>query len=170
MPKLMYMGHMINITDGAALLDAVRAALPICRRRARRQRWRWGWMDASAEDIAGDVYIYLSEHGITDARPEDIGTAIANALRCLQADEARRAALIELDSLPEYMDILRDPRPGPEHAAIINDILSCNDSKYGDIIRLIYYGYTDTEIAQLLGLARRTVYTRKREIATIYRG
>lgn len=160
----------INITDGAALIDAIRAALPICRRRARCQRWRWGWMDASAEDIAGDVYIYLAEHRITDASPEDIGRAIANALRRLQSDEARRAKLIELDALPEYMDILRDPCPGPEHSAIINDMLSCNDDKYSDIIRLIYYGYTDTEIAQLLGLARRTVYSRKREIATIYRG
>lgn len=161
---------MININDGAALLDAIGATLPICRRQARRRSWSWGWAEASAEDIAADVYIYLAERGISDASCEDISDAIAATLYRVHADQARRAQLIELDGLPDYMDILHDPRPGPEHSTIINDMLSCNDSKHGDIIRLLYLGYTDTEIANILGLARRTVYSRKKEIAALYKG
>lgn len=160
----------ININDGAALLDAVGAALPVCRRQARRRGWSWGWTEASAEEITADVYIYLAERGLYDASRDDISDAIAATLYRLHADQARQARLIELDGLPEYMDILHDPRPSPERAAIISDILQCTDSKHGDIIRLIYLGYTDTEISQLLGLARRTVYTRKKEIAALYRG
>lgn len=161
---------MININDGAALLDAVGAALITCRRQARRRSWSWGWTEASAEDIAADIYIYLAEHEITEASPEDIYSAIAATLYRLHADQARQAQLIELDGLPEYMDILHDPRPGPETQAIINDMLSCTDSKYSDIIQLVYLGYTDTEIANILHLARRTVYTRRREIAARFKG
>ena len=144
---------MININDGAALISSTR-----------------GWTETSADDIAADIYIYLAERGITDASRDDISDAIAATLYRVHADQARQAQLIEIDGLPEYMDILHDPRPGPETQAIINDILSCNDSKLGDIIRLIYLGYTDTEISQRLGLARRTVYTRRREIAARFKG
>lgn len=161
---------MININDGAALVDEIGASLPICRRQARRRGWSWGWTEASAEDIAGDVYIYLADRNIYDASRDDISDAIAATLYRLHTEQSRQARLIELDGLPEYMDILRDPRPSPEAATIINEILSCTDSKHGDIIRLIYLGYSDTEIAQILHLARRTVYTRKREIAALYKG
>lgn len=160
----------ININNGAALVDEIGAALPVCRRQARRRSWSWGWTEASAEDITGDVYIYLAEHGLYDASREDVSDAIAATLYRVHADQARQARLIELDGLPDYMDILHDPRPGPERAAIINDMLQCTDSKHGDIIRLIYMGYTDTEIANILHLARRTVYSRKKEIAALYRG
>ena len=160
----------INIHDGAALMDEIGVALPICRRQARRRLWAWGRAEASAEDIAGDIYIYLAERNVYDASRDDISDAIAATLYRLQAEQARQAKLIELDGLPEYMDVIRDKRTGPETATIINDILQCTDSKHGDIIRLIYYGYTDTEIAQILGLARRTVYTRKKEIATRFKG
>lgn len=161
---------MINIHNGAALLDAVGAALITCRRQARRRSWSWGWTETSAEDITADIYIYLAERGITDASRDDISDAIAATLYRVHAEQSRRAQLIELDGLPDYMDILRDPRPGPERAAIINDILQCTDSKLGDIIRLVYLGYTDTEIANILHLARRTVYTRRREIAARFKG
>ena len=161
---------MVNINNGAALVDEISAALPICRRQARRRSWSWGWTEASTSDIAGDVYIYLSERGLYDASRDDIHSAIAATLYRVNADQARRAQLIELDGLPEYMDILHDPRPGPERAAIINDMLQCADSKYSDIIRLVYLGYTDTEISQRLGLARRTVYSREKEIAARYKG
>lgn len=161
---------MININDGAALVDEISAALITCRRQARRRSWSWGWTEASAEDITANIYIYLADRGLYDASREDISDAIAATLYRVHADQARQARLIELDALPEYMDILHDPRPGPERAAIINDLLSCTDSKLGDIIRLLYYGYTDTEIAQRLGLARRTVYSRKKEIAARFKG
>lgn len=161
---------MININNGAALLDAVGAALITCRRQARRRSWSWGYAETSGEDIAGDVYIYLAERGLYDASRDDIHSAIAATLYRLHTDQSRRDKLIELDGLPDYMDILRDPRPGPERATIINDMLSCNDSKHGDIIRLIYAGFTDTEISQCLHLARRTVYSRKKEIAALYKG
>lgn len=161
---------MININDGAALLDAVGAALNTCRRQARRRGWSWGRIEASAEDITADVYLYLAEHGITEASRDDISDAIAATLYRVHAEQSRQARLIEFDALPDYMDVIRDPRPSPERAAIINDLLQCNDSKHGDIIRLIYLGYTDTEIAQLLGLARRTVYSRKKEIAARFKG
>ena len=160
----------ININDGAALISSASAALPVCRRQARSRSWSWGWTEASASDIAGDVYIYLAERGLYDASRDDIHSAIAATLYRLHADQARQAQLIEIDGLPEYMDILRDPRPGPETQAIINDMLQCADSKLGDIIRLIYLGYTDTEISQILHLARRTVYARKKEIAALYKG
>ena len=161
---------MINIDNGAALLDAVGAALPICRRQARRRSWSWGWTEASAEDVAADIYIYLAERGLYDASRDDISDAIAATLYRLHAEQSRQARLIELDGLPDYMDILHDPRPGPETATIINDILQCTDDKHGDIIRLIYMGYTDTEIANILHLARRTVYSRKKEIAARFKG
>ena len=160
----------ININNGAALIDEIGAALITCRRQAHRRSWSWGWTEASAEDITADVYIYLAERGITEASRDDIHSAIAATLYRLHADQSMQARLIELDGLPEYMDILRDPRPGPETATIINDILQCTDDKHGDIIRLIYMGYTDTEIANILHLARRTVYSRKKEIAALYRG
>ena len=160
----------ININNGEALIDEISAALPICRRQARRRGWAWGWTEAGAEDIAADIYIYLAERGLYDASRDDIHSAIAATLYRVHAEQARRDKLIEIDGLPDYMDIIRDPCPGPERAAIINDLLSCNDSKYHDIIRLVYLGYTDTEIAQILHLARRTVYSRRREIAARFKG
>lgn len=161
---------MININDGAALVDEISAALPIARRQARRRLWSWGWTEAGAEDIAADIYIYLAERGLYDASRDDIHSAIAATLYRVHAEQARRDKLIEIDGLPEYMDILHDPRPGPERAAIVNDMLSCTDSKYHEIIQFVYLGFTDTEISNILHLARRTVYSRKKEIAALYRG
>ena len=161
---------MININNGAALLDAVGAALPYVRREARRRGWTWHTVPAEPEEIAGAVWLYLHTRGIQDAERHDINKAVAAALA--QIERERKKAPEHYDDIPGLIDIIQGgPEPESEFfQRIENRCLFQGRKKAAQLDRiasLLIDGYTAGEISEKLNVTRRTIENKKNEIRAI---
>ena len=160
----------ININNGAALLDAVGAALPYVRREARRRGWTWYTVPAEPDEIAGAVWLYLHERGIQDAERHSINKAIAAALA--QIERERKKAPEHYEDIPGLIDLFQGGTE-PEKAffqRIENRCLFEGRKKAAQLERiaeLLINGYTAGEIAEKLGCTRRTIENKKAEIRSI---
>ena len=161
---------MININNGAALLDAVGAALPYVRREGRKRGWTWHTVDAEPDEIAGAVWIYLHERGIQSADRHSINKAVAATLA--QLERERKKAPEHYDDIPGLIDLFQGDAE-PETAffqRIENRCLFHGRKKAAQLERIaemLINGYTAGEIAAKLGVTRRTIENKKNEIRAI---
>lgn len=94
---------------------------------------------------------------------------IGKTVECEGCHFSFRAA--ESRKLTVSLGLIDEPASLDQKQEVLKDILkSCKDDTDRTIVELRLTGYTDGEISRRLGIPRRTVHSRRRELAKRYEG